>query len=495
MLNKKKTVSIIGSGFSGLAAACYAAKDGHRVQLFEKNAGTGGRARKFEQDGFLFDMGPSWYWMPDVFERFFNDFQKSASDYYHLVKLDPGFQIFYESGSPLQLPASLDSVFELFESIEKGSADKLRKFLQESEDKYRIGMLDFAYKPSLSWREFANVHVLRHLFKTDLFKPMSRYVRQFFKDERLIKLMEFPVLFLGAMPDRIPALYSLMNYSAISQGTFYPMGGMYKIAEGMTELAKSLGVEFLYDHPVSRIVVQGNRASGLESLGKVHQSDAIIASADYHHVEKHLLKDVALQNYSDAYWQKKTMAPSCLIFYVGVKKRIKNLLHHNLFFDSNFGLHASEIYDQPKWPENPLFYVCCPSKTDPVVAPEGMENLFILVPVASGLKDDEATRESYFNALITRIEKQCGDRFAKDIVYKKSYCINNFIEDYNSFKGNAYGLANTLRQTAFLKPSLKNNHIKNLYYAGQLTVPGPGVPPALVSGKIAAECIQKQFVG
>ncbi len=495
MLDKKKSIAVIGSGFSGMASACYSAKLGYAVTVFEKNSQSGGRGRKFEEQGFLFDMGPSWYWMPDVFEKFFNDFNRSASDYYELVKLDPGFQIFFENEAPLQLPASLEAVYDLFESIEKGSAQKLRKFLKESEDKYKIGMLDFAYKPSIRWTEFVKFSVLSQLFKTDLFKSMSRYVKGFFKDERLVKLMEFPVLFLGAMPQQIPALYSLMNFSAISQGTFYPMGGMYKISEAMTDLAKSLGVEFRYNQAVEQIHVNGNLAQTLRINGEHHAFDAVIASADYHHVEKQLLQDANLKNYDEAYWQKKTLAPSCLIFYVGVKKRIKNLQHHNLFFDSDFTAHAREIYDQPSWPKNPLFYVCCPSKTDPGVAPEGMENLFILVPIASGLLDDESQRESYFTSLITRIEKQTGDHFLKDIIYKRSYCLNDFITDYNSFKGNAYGLANTLRQTAFLKPSLRNKHLKNLYYAGQLTVPGPGVPPALVSGKIAAEAVHRQLNG
>lgn len=481
-----KTISVIGSGFSGMAAACYAAYQGHHVTVFEKNPGPGGRARKFEIQGFVFDMGPSWYWMPDVFERFFNDFGYSVSDHFDLIKLDPGFQIFFGNKEQIALPASLDAVYDLFESIEKGSAVKLKRFLKEGEDKYRIGMLDFAYKPSLSWTEYANVKVLSRLFRTDLFKSMKSYVRHYFKDERLIKLMEFPVLFLGAMPKDIPALYSLMNYSAISQGTYYPQGGMYKVVEALHKTATSLGVEFLFDHPVNKIRVENKMVKGLESNNNIFEFDALIASSDYHHTEKQLLQDPDLRNYEESYWQKITLAPSCLIFYVGVNKRINNLLHHNLFFDTDFEMHSAEIYEQPQWPSDPLFYVCCPSKTDPSVAPAGMENLFILVPVASGLHDTDSKRETYFKKLISRIEKETGDVFEKNIVYKKSYCVSNFMEDYNSYKGNAYGLANTLRQTAFLKPSLKNNNVNNLFYAGQLTVPGPGVPPALISGKIAA---------
>jgi len=488
-----KMVSVIGSGFSGLSAACYAAKFGYAVTVFEKNETVGGRARHFCEQGFTFDMGPSWYWMPDVFERMYNDFGKTTSDFYELKKLDPGFQIFFGDGSELALPAELDDVYALFESIEKGSSDNLRNFLREGEYKYKVGMLDLAYKPSLSWMEFLTLSVIKGASKTHLLTSMKDYVRTFFKDERLIKLMEFPVLFLGAMPDKIPALYSLMNYSAISQGTFYPQGGMLKIVEGLQSLAESLNVKFECTNAVERILTEDNQVTGLKTHRGIYKTDAVIASADYHHVEKALLRDTGKANYSEAYWNKKTFAPSCLIFYLGVNKKIKKLLHHNLFFDSDFEAHSREIYDTPEWPSDPLFYVCCPSKTDDSVAPQGMENLFLLVPIAPGIKDSEEIREKYFKLLITRLEKITDDQILSNIVYKRSYCLSDFMMDYNSYKGNAYGLANTLRQTAFMKPSLKSKKLSNLFYAGQLTVPGPGVPPALISGKIAAEQLKKHW--
>lgn len=479
-------VAVIGSGFSGLAAACFAAKAGHEVVVLEQNESIGGRARSFSAQGFTFDMGPSWYWMPDVFDHFFEQFGKKTSDYYNLVKLDPGFQIIFGKNDVLPVPAGENCLFETFERIEKGSADKLSIFLQEAKFKYSVGMQQLVYKPSFSWMEFANVNVLKGIANAHLFKSVRTYVRQYFKDERLIALLEFPVLFLGAMPDKIPALYTLMNYSALVQGTFYPMGGMVKIIEGMQSLATELGVEFQTGTSVNKIKIEHKLATGLQTSNGWIAADSVIASADYHHVEQKLL-EAQYRNYDEQYWAKKTFAPSCLIYYVGVGKVIKNLLHHNLYFDTDFEQHSAEIYKDPAWPENPLFYVCCPSKTDAGVAPEDMENLFILVPVATGLTDSETIREHYFDKLIHRIEQHTGERFAGDIVYKRSYCIRDFEKDYNAYKGNAYGLANTLMQTAVLKPSLKNKHIDNLYYTGQLTVPGPGVPPALISGQIAAE--------
>lgn len=483
-------VSVIGAGFSGLAAAAYAASAGNEVHLFEKNEQIGGRARAYASDGFVFDMGPSWYWMPDVFEQFFRSFGKHTSDYYELKKLDPGFQIIFGKDDVLEVPSDVEQLYATFEGIEKGSATQLRKFLQEAAFKYEVGMQKLVYKPAFSWMEYASLDVLKGVARTHMFTSVQSYVRKFFKDPRLVALMEFPVLFLGAMPDRIPALYTLMNYSALVQGTYYPMGGMVRVIEGMQELARELGVQFHTGAAIDKIEVHRGKATHLHWKEQSIGFDAVIGAADYHHIEQKLL-DAEYRNYPASYWEKKTFAPSCLIFYVGVKKRIKNLLHHNLYFDTNFATHAREIYTTKQWPEDPLFYVCCPSKTDDSVAPEGMENLFLLVPIATGLEDTQANREYYFNRLISRMEQYSGETFKDDIVYTRSYCVNDFVNDYNAYGGNAYGLANTLAQTAVLKPSLRNRKVNNLFYAGQLTVPGPGVPPALISGRLAAEQVNQ----
>jgi phytoene desaturase len=482
---------VIGGGFSGLAAASFVAQQGHKVTLLEKNSTVGGRARSFSAGGFMYDMGPSWYWMPDVFERFFRQFGRTAGDYYELTKLDPGFQMIFGANDVMPVPADLQELMGLFEKIEKGSAAKLKKFLDESEYKYRVAMNSLVYRPSYSWLEFARYDLLKGVAKLHVFQSLSKHVRGYFSDERLIALMEFPALFLGAMADRIPALYSLMNYSALVQGTWYPMGGMVKIAEGMRSLATELGVRFETDCNVTHIDVRGRKATGLQTSKGNITADGIIAAADYNHVEQKLL-DAQYRNYDSEYWEKRTFAPSSLIYYVGVNRRIKKLIHHNLFFDTSLQQHAEEIYVNPSWPAAPLFYVCCPSKTDPDVAPEGMENLFILIPVAPGLKDTEEVRQKYFNTVMERMEALLGEPVKDHVVYQRSYCVSDFEQDYNAYKGNAYGLANTLRQTAVLKPTLKNRHIDNLFYAGQLTVPGPGVPPALISGEIAAnELIKK----
>lgn len=478
-------VGVIGSGFSGISSACFLAKEGFDVTIFEKNSSPGGRARKFESNGFTFDMGPSWYWMPDVFESFFKQFNKETSDYYELKRLDPSYRIFYSNEDRLDIPASLPALYQMFEKLEPGSSIHLKKFLDEGKYKYEVGIKNLVYKPGLSFSELMDGDLLKGIFKLHVFQSMSKYVRGYFKRPKLIQLLEFPVLFLGASPEKTPALYSLMNYADMALGTWYPQGGIYKVIEGMVKLALSLGVKFEFNSTVQQVIVKGKQASGLVVNGNHLNFDYIVAAADYHHVEQKLLP-ASHHNYNEKYWQSRKMAPSSLIFYLGINKTLKNLLHHNLFFDQDFGTHMHEIYKSPSWPTNPLFYVCCPSKSDTTVAPQGHENVFILVPVAPGLTDDDETRKKCFDQVMNRLELLTGQSIRDHVVLNRSYSHRDFIGDYNSYKGNAYGLANTLLQTANLKPSIINKKVKNLFYTGQLTVPGPGVPPSLISGQVTA---------
>jgi phytoene desaturase len=489
--NKKESaIGIVGSGFSGMAAAAVLASAGNKVVVFEKNTMIGGRARSFESNGFLFDMGPSWYWMPDVYERYYNLFGKSTSDFYELKKLDPGFAVIFGGSEVIDIPADFDEICGLFEQIETGSGAKLRKFIDEGEFKYRVGMGSMVYKPGHSVTEFFSLELFMDALKIQLFSSFSEHVRKYFKNPKLLAIIEFPVLFLGAMPKDTPALYSLMNFAGLKQGTFYPMGGFGKVAEAFKNIAEHEGVTFETSHNIDGFDFEGGAISHIHSNGISHHVDAVIGSADYHHIESRLLPD-HLRSYEESYWSKRTFAPSCLLFYLGVNKKIAKLRHHNLFFDEDFEQHAFEIYKDKKWPTHPLFYVCCPSKTDPGVAPEGSENIFVLMPIAIGLTDTEEVRERYFDLLMQRLEKFAGEDIRSHVVYKRSYSVSNFSSDYNAYKGNAYGLANTLMQTAIFKPKMRSKKVRNLYYAGQLTVPGPGVPPSIISGQIAAQELLK----
>ena len=490
LFNKAPEVAVIGSGFAGMAASAIMALNGSKVTVYEKNEDTGGRARTFGSDGFTFDMGPSWYWMPDVYESYYNLFGHITSDFYKLKQLDPGFAVIFGKDEVIDIPSDFDQICDLFEDIETGAGAKLKKFIAEGEFKYRIGMGDMVYKPGHSITEFFSLRLFRDALKIQLFTSFSKHVRKYFKDPRLLAIIEFPVLFLGAMPKDTPALYSLMNFSGLKQGTFYPLGGFGQVAQAFKKIAEHAGVTFQTFQKVEAMEINKGGISHIRANGNSTKVDAVIGTADYHHIESDLIPE-AFRSYSQSYWDGRTFAPSCLLFYLGIDKKINKLRHHNLFFDEDFEKHAVEIYKDKKWPSNPLFYVCCPSKTDPSVAPEGSENLFILMPIAIGLQDDDEIREKYYGILMSRLEKFAGEELRSHVVYKRSYASNNFIQDYNAYKGNAYGLANTLMQTAIFKPKLKSKKISNLFYAGQLTVPGPGVPPSIISGRIAANELLK----
>lgn len=482
---------VIGAGISGLSAASHLAKAGYNVTVLEKNESSGGRASQWSNDGFTFDLGPSWYWMPDVFEKYFFHFGHQPSDFYELKRLDPGYQIVFGPDDVIEVPGNLEDLYALFESIERGSSKYLKKLLKDAEYKYRVGINKLVYKPGQSLGELLDGELISGLFKLQVFKSISSEVRKYFKDPRLVQLLEFPVLFLGATAKEIPALYSLMNYADLSLGTWYPMGGMYEVVKAQEKVARELGVQFQFNAPVEQIHVSGRQVTGIQVGGESLQADVIVASADYHHVEQQLLPKEA-RMYSPKYWDKRTLAPGSLLFYLGLNKKVDRLHHHTLFFDESMEDHADAIYYNPRWPERPLLYVSATSKTDSSVAPDGMENLVVLIPLAPGLEDTEGIREKYYDMVMDRLEAFTGQELRDSVVVKRSFAHRDFESRYNGFKGNAYGLANTLLQTAHLKPSMRNKKLRNLYYTGQLTVPGPGVPPSLISGEVVSGLIQKR---
>lgn len=491
-MDSKRSVVIIGSGFAGLSAASFMAKEGWDVTVLEKNQTPGGRARQLKEKGFTFDMGPSFYWMPDVFDRYFAQFGKKVSDYYSLHRLDPSYRIYWNDGHT-DMHADLEKLKKTFEELEPGSAAKLEKYLAGAAYKYEVGVNKLVYKSSRSLTEFMDWQTISGVFKLEVFTSIKKHIYKYFKHSKLRQMMEFPVLFLGALPEDTPALYSLMNYADIKGGTWYPERGMYSIVEGMYTLAKELGVKFQFEEDAREIVIQKGVARKVVTDKAAYEADAVISGADYQFTEMKLLPE-EYRNYNEAYWDKKVMAPSCLLYYIGLNKKLKQPVHHSLFFDVSFDQHGKEIYKDPKWPAEPLFYVSVSSVTDNSVAPAGHENIVFLVPVASGLQgDSEELRERYFQKIVRRMETHLGESILEAVVYKKTYSVSDFVHDYNSYRGNAYGLANTLMQTAIFRPSCQNKKVKNLFYTGQLTVPGPGVPPSLISGEVVAKQVVRSF--
>ena len=481
----KKNIIIIGSGFSSMSAACYLAKAGHTVQILEKNSTPGGRARQFKKDGFTFDIGPSWYWMPDVFEKFFGDFDRKVSDYYTLEKLDPGYEVYFDQMESIKIGDTLEKIYTAFEAEEKGSAVKLKKFIKKAEDNYNIAIKDLVYRPGISPLELvtpATVKKVGYFLST-----IKKEVTKEFKNERLAQILQFPVLFLGAKPSNTPAFYNFMNFADFGLGTWHPEKGMYSVVEGMVQMAKELGVQFSTGQNVETICVENGKATGVIANGVPIDADVVVSGSDYNHSES-LLKPKE-RGYTDAYWDKKVFAPSSLLFFIGLDKKVENVSHHTLFFDVDFDAHARSIYDTPEWPKDPLFYGNFPSITDSAMAPEGKEACFLLIPIGPGIEDTQEMRDQYFDMVIERLEHLTKQSIKEAILFKESFCVNDFVSEYNSYKGNAYGMANTLLQTAFLRPKLKSKKVENLFFTGQLTVPGPGVPPALISGKLVASLV------
>ena len=485
----KRKIAIIGSGFSALSAATYLAKDGNEVTVYEKNATLGGRARQLKKEGFTFDMGPSWYWMPDVFESFFNDFGKKTSDFYNLERLDPGYEVYFGENEKIAIGDSLEKIEDVFEKEEKGSGKKLKHFIQKAKDNYEVAVKDLVYRPGISPLELITPKTIK---KFNYFlSNIKQEVCKDFRSPKLRQILQFPVLFLGAKPENTPAFYNFMNFADFGLGTWHPEKGMYSIVNGMVALAESLGVQFYTDTPIEKILVnEQNKAIGIKTNKETIHADIVLSGADYHHSET--LLDSKHRMYSEAYWDKKVFAPSSLLFYIGIDKKVKNVTHHTLFFDVDFDEHARMIYDQPAWPDNPLFYANFPSITDPTMAPKNQEACFLLIPLAPGIEDTQSLRDQQLEIVLSRLEKLTQQSIKNHVLFCESFCVNDFISEYNSYKGNAYGMANTLLQTAFLRPKLKSKKVENLYFTGQLTVPGPGVPPALISGKLVAGLINSQ---
>ena len=486
----KKTITIIGSGFSALAASCYLAKEGFNVTILEKNNTVGGRARQLVKEGFTFDIGPTWYWMPDVFEKFFADFDKKPSDYYHLDKLNPAYEVYFDKVDSIKIPDNLSEIFAIFEKEETGSANHLESFLDNAKHNYDVAIKDLVYRPGISITELITPVTIRKA--NQFFSSIRTTVRRKIKNSRLQQIMEFPVLFLGAKPSNTPSFYSFMNYADFGLGTWHPKGGMYEVVKAMVTLAVELGVKIETNQNVEKINVENGVVKSVVSNGITIESDIVLSGADYHHTET--LLDEKYRGYSEKYWDSKIFAPSSLLFYVGFNKKIDNVSHHTLFFDTEFDVHAKDIYDTPKWPEKPLFYASFPSMTDASVAPEGTESGIFLIPIAPGIEDTPEIREKYFQNIIGRFETLTNQNVSNNIIFTESFCVNDFVNDYNSYKGNAYGLANILTQTAFLRPKIISKKVKNLFFTGQLTVPGPGVPPSIISGKIVSDLIKKQLL-
>lgn len=487
----KKNIVIIGSGFGGLSSAALLAKDGHNVTVLEKNAVPGGRARVWKEGGFSFDMGPSWYLMPDVFERFFALFGKKPTDFYKLFRLDPSYKIFFGKDDAVNVPAGVERTMQLFESIEDGAGEQLREYLKQAAYQYEVSMKEFVYKDYRSIWDFFNKRMLTEGRKLHVFETLDHFTRRYFKNERLRKILEYSMVFLGGAPSNTPALYSVINHADMNLGVWYPEGGFHAVVQAVMRLGLEHGVDYRFNAEVTGFEYEAGKIKGVQVNGEVIPADVVIANADYHHVDQQLLEP-KYRDYSTSWWKRRVVAPSAFIIYLGLNKKLKNLEHHSLFLDKDWVEHFNAIFKKPSWPEQPSFYLCAPSLTDTTVAPEGKENLFFLAPIAPGLKDDPKVHEKLKNQLYDRVEELTGQSIRDAIEIERIFSGSDFAADYHALQGTGLGLAHTLMQTAVFRPRMRSKKLSNLYYVGHHTQPGVGVPMVIISGQIVAEKVKHE---
>ncbi|MEZ3116813.1 phytoene desaturase family protein [Halobaculum sp. MBLA0147] len=481
-------VVVVGSGFGGLSTACYLADAGADVTVLEKNEQLGGRASVLERDGFRFDMGPSWYLMPDVFENFFGHFGKSPEDYYELQRLDPHYRIFFKDGDQVDMTPDVERNKELFEEYEAGAGEAFGEYLEKSERNYEIGMEHFVYEHRDRLRDFVDTDVLRHAWGLSLIGSMQDHVEEYFDHPKLQQIMQYTLVFLGGSPNNTPALYNLMSHVDFNLGVYYPEGGTGAVVDAMVELAEELGVTFETDQPVSKIAGQRGGFAVRTEHGGEYLADRVVSNADMAHTERELLAE-RKRSYDDDYWDSRTYAPSAFLLYLGVEGDVPELTHHTLVFPTEWDDHFTAIFDDPAWPDDPAYYLCVPSKTDDTVAPEGHSNLFALVPIAAGLEDTPELREQYRELVLDDIAANTGTELHDRIVVEESFCVDDFASRYNAEQGTALGMAHTLRQTAPFRPGHTSEEVPGLYYTGSFTTPGIGVPMCLISGLLTAEVV------
>ena len=482
------SVAVVGSGFGGLSTACYLADAGFDVTVIEKNDGLGGRASVLEAEGFKFDMGPSWYLMPDVFERFFDHFGHAPEEFYDLERLDPHYRIFFKDGDTVDITADREEMYDLFDSYEQGAGDALAEYLDTSEEHYGVAMEQFIYEDRPRLRDWVDLDVMRAApIGLQLLGTMDDYVADYFENPKLRQIMQYTLVFLGGAPTNTPAIYNMMSHVDFNLGVYYPENGLQSVVDACVELGEGMGVEYVTGAEVTEIL---NRRDGftIESEAGAFDADYVVSNADYAHTERELLPEHERQ-YDDDYWESRTYSPSAFLLYLGVEGDVEPLEHHTLVLPTDWDPHFEQIFDDPAWPEDPAYYLCVPSKTDDSVAPEGHSNLFALVPIAPGLDDTEAVRTWYRDLVLDDVAEHTGVELRDRIVFEEQFSVSEFADRYNSMQGTALGLAHTLRQTALFRPSRRSEASPGLYYTGSYTTPGIGVPMCLISGEHTANAL------
>jgi len=494
-MNKGKKVIIIGAGIGGLGTAALLSKRGYDVTILEKNEKIGGRANIFTAEGYTFDMGPSWYLMPDVFEHFYDLMEEDINKHLNLVKLGPSYKVFFP-GDPeypvVDIHSDLKKDLPTLEQFEPGITPKLRKYLETSGKQYELAKKSFMYRNYDSIFDFFKWELMKEGRHMNPLQTMEKYLNKNFSDDRVKKILEYTLVFLGSEPKKTPALYNIMNFIDFHYGVYYPKGGIYTIIDSLKSMNDTHGTTIHTNTGVSEIIIENKTATGVRlENGEIMNADYIISNADLHFTETKLIAEKKHQTFPEKYWDKAVMGPSAFIMYLGLDREVPNLTHHNLRFAQNWKENFKELFDEPALPTDPSYYVCKPTHTDTNIAPKGKDILFMLVPIAAGMTITDDMKKSYRDKIIGMMKTDLNlPDLEESIVYEKSYWGDDFGRDYNAYKGTALGMAHTLKQT-LLRPGNKSKKVKNLFYVGAGTNPGIGMPICLIS----AELMYKRLEG
>jgi len=485
----EKSAIVVGAGFAGLSTAALLAKQGMQVTVLEKNPTVGGRARLWQHGGYTFDMGPSWYLMPEVFERFFGHFGRKVNDYYKLSELDPYYRVFFNPGEFVDITPEYQNTKRVFDTFEAGGGAKLDTYMDLARYKYKVAMEQFLYREYSSIFQFFNGRMLREGLKLNVLDRMDRFVGRFFEDRRAKQLLEYAMVFLGTSPQNAPALYSIMSHVDIDLGVHYPLGGLGTVAQSFAALAREQGVTIRTRSDVTAIRSKNGRVAGVEFGDEYLTANTVVFTGDYPHAELEIL-DASQRSFGNRYWRKRTLSPSMFLMYIGLERKLSNFRHHTLYFEEDWTRHFKTIFETAEWPLDPCFYVSAISKTDPKSAPEGSENVFVLVPVAPGLEDTDEQREQYAEHVLDHISRITGEDLRVQQKVQRIFSHRDFTADYHAYQGTALSLAHTLFQTAVFRPPHSSKKVKGLYYSGHYTHPGVGVPMTLISSEIVANVIK-----
>jgi len=494
-------IAVVGAGFGGLSAASYLTDAGADVTVFERNEHPGGYAGRIERDGFRIDTGPSWYLMPEVFDRFFQHFGREVEEFYELTELEPLYEIYWKDGDHAEIPSTRQGQKQLFESYESGAGSKLDDYLSDAAEAYELGMDRFVYPSRSRLRDMMDLDIIRSVRALPKLRTMDTYVKSYFTHPKLRQIAEYKLVFLGGSPYNTPAIYTLMSHVDMNLGVYHPTGGIASVIDGMVTLATDLGVTIHTDTPVTSIeplsradetrqqfeITTGKGPDGNTAETDGGRFDRVVANAAPTHVERDLLPEEYANR--EAYWNSRTYAPSAYLLYLGVNGEVDGLEHHSLILPNDWQPHFDRIFDEAGWPDDPAYYVHVPSKTDDTVAPDGHEAVVILVPLAPGLEDDTETLEQFRKLVLDDLAETTGVEFRDRIVLEESACVSTFADRFNAPEGTALALSHTLGQTGPLRPAHRAPGVDGLYYVGAYTNPGIGMPMCLLSGEHVTNAI------